>query len=781
MKNNITSSIEFLKVLRLLRTLRPLRFISHNLQLKLIITSLFDSISQIINVLIILIVVLFMFSIVGISIFYSSYHDCYTLKEKGHFNLATNSFNNLLDLYEVKNDITSITKFCADKFNGIMDTGPSFKFSNLKSSLITSYVLSTMEGWPDIMNSYRIYSNFYGIYFVSFNLIVAYFFLNLFTGIMFKYFISAYKREQKVSKKDKKAPKYYDFLIQILDAESNYIIWNKPMKGTIKSILREFVDSEIFENFIIIVIILNMILMCISYDGCSEKLTNFLRSFNYLFICIFIIECLLKLFAYGIKPYFHISWNKFDFILVIISIIDWIVAGIDGIDATFLKTFQIIRVLKVLRVSRVIRLVKAFKGLERLIQTVQWSFKALINVLALIIIIYCIFALVGCYLYDGDKYEKFKDKFTYINEYYNMDNFYYSYLLIFRCATGENWHSIMMEMAYREDGRGEGYSILFFIISNFITGIILSNLLLMVILQQYDEFRDKKYNPIDKFNSFLTDFNNAWNKFSTEEDEGFRIKKNLVSQFILEFNWKKLYFPEKGKIEHIKKYVNDLELIYDYEDCAYYHDVIFKILYMQMGSQIERNNPENNLIFKTEKNLQKEIKNIINNYICKKRGTNNPKQKNTFIPFNPLTAHLYYKLSFLYLKTFINYYKENSVFLQNSELLNSQIEYSEHSEDEEEENESVSISKDKSNSSSSYKNSIKEGSSISESKNFNSNEDNIDENSSNKESSKTTPVNGNENNNNEEKSKSSKSSNGKSNNKDNNKQDNKENKENEEI
>ena len=26
----------------------------------------------------------------------------------------------------------------------------------------------------------------------------------------------------------------------------------------------------------IIVIILNMILMCVSYDGCSEKLTNFL-------------------------------------------------------------------------------------------------------------------------------------------------------------------------------------------------------------------------------------------------------------------------------------------------------------------------------------------------------------------------------------------------------------------------------------------------------------------------------------------------------------------------
>ena len=34
------SSVEFLKIMRLLRTLRPLRFISHNDNLKLIITSL---------------------------------------------------------------------------------------------------------------------------------------------------------------------------------------------------------------------------------------------------------------------------------------------------------------------------------------------------------------------------------------------------------------------------------------------------------------------------------------------------------------------------------------------------------------------------------------------------------------------------------------------------------------------------------------------------------------------------------------------------------------------
>ena len=60
-----TSSLQFLKVFRLLRTLRPLRFISYNMQLKLIITSLFESILSICISLFIVIVIFYIFSIVG--------------------------------------------------------------------------------------------------------------------------------------------------------------------------------------------------------------------------------------------------------------------------------------------------------------------------------------------------------------------------------------------------------------------------------------------------------------------------------------------------------------------------------------------------------------------------------------------------------------------------------------------------------------------------------------------------------------------------------------------
>ena len=666
---NANSSVQFLKVIRLLRTLRPLRFISHNVQLKLIITSLFDSFFSICNALFIVLVVYYMFSIVGISLFYSNMHNCYILNSEGYFDLAIGSFNDILIDYEVPNDMVSISNFCSKKYNGIMDTGPSFKFSNIAQSIITSYVLSTMEGWPDIMYSYTIYNDYYGIFFIVFNLVVAYFFLNLFTGIMFNYFNVAYKKEQKIAEDDKKAPKYLDFLTQIVDAETHYVVWKKPIEGTYAYILREFADSSLLDNFIMIAIFLNMIFMALNFEGSSSGYNTFLTIVNYVFTGIFIAECIIKLLAYGIVPYFHSGWNRFDFFVVVASILDLVVANIDGVDASFLKSFQIIRVLRVMRITRALRLIKSLKGLEKMIQTLSWSLSALANVLLLMLIIFCIFAILGCYFYDTITYEEYKDGFVYVNEYYNMDNFYYSFLLVFRCATGENWNNIMIEYAFANtDKVSEVSAYIYFIVSNFADSIIMLNLFLMVTLQQYDEFTNKNYNPIEKFESFLLDFNNAWNKFSNDEDEGFRIKKTYVTQFFLDFNWKKLNFPEQGKMEHIKKYVTELKLRTDDEDYVYYHDVIYKIIFRQMGSLIERNNRDNETIFKKEAKVQKKIKKMINNYIHKKSKNKSQKQKHILInTYNPLTSHLYFKISYNYIKRFVICYKENQELLQNME------------------------------------------------------------------------------------------------------------------
>ena len=115
---------------------------------------------------------------------------------------------------------------------------------------------------------------------------------------MFKYFNEAYKREQKLDSNDKKAGKYYDFLTQIMSARSDYIIWKKPVKGTIKYYLREIVDSEYFENAMLGVILFNFLILCLTYENCPYKFNIFLKVNNKIIAVLFTIECLLKLSAY---------------------------------------------------------------------------------------------------------------------------------------------------------------------------------------------------------------------------------------------------------------------------------------------------------------------------------------------------------------------------------------------------------------------------------------------------------------------------------------------------
>ena len=141
--------------------------------------------------------------------------------------------------------------------------------------------------------------------------------------------------------------------------------------------------------------------MALNYEGSSPGYNLFLTIVNYIFTGIFILECIIKLLGYGFRPYFHSSWNKFDFFVVIASLVDLAVANVEGFDASFLKSFQIIRVLRVLRITRALRLIKSLKGLEQLIQTLSWSLSALANVLLLMLIFFCIFAILGCYFYDS--------------------------------------------------------------------------------------------------------------------------------------------------------------------------------------------------------------------------------------------------------------------------------------------------------------------------------------------------------------------------------------------
>lgn len=265
---------------------------------------------------------------------------------------------------------------------------------------------------------------------------------------MFDSFNKAWTKEKKKGIADNAdTEKYWDYLSQIEGSKPEWESFKVPEKG-IQKALYLVATSKYLENTIMAVIILNMITMAMSYDGSSPFYNNILDKVGLCFTAIFIAECIIKLLAFNIQGYFYYTWNRFDFFVVASSIVDLVVTNTTSANSTFLKSFQIIRVLRVLRVTRVLRLVKSLKGLEALIQTLRWSMTALGNVFILMFLVFCIFSIMGCYLYDGVTFAQYSSNFQNVNEYYNLDNFYNSFLLCFRQLTGENWPVIMLELAF---------------------------------------------------------------------------------------------------------------------------------------------------------------------------------------------------------------------------------------------------------------------------------------------------------------------------------------------
>mmetsp|Transcript_17671 Transcript_17671/g.12722 ORF Transcript_17671/g.12722 Transcript_17671/m.12722 type:complete len:170 (-) Transcript_17671:2159-2668(-) len=118
--------IPAIKVLRLLRTLRPLRFISHNVALKMIVAALMESVSSIFNVMIVVMVVWLMFAIFGINLFSGKFFYCSINKYKHHTEPACIEAGGEWNRYDSN-------------------------FDNIGQAMLTLFIVSSLEGWPDIM------------------------------------------------------------------------------------------------------------------------------------------------------------------------------------------------------------------------------------------------------------------------------------------------------------------------------------------------------------------------------------------------------------------------------------------------------------------------------------------------------------------------------------------------------------------------------------------------------------------------------------------------------
>ncbi|XP_076324934.1 voltage-dependent T-type calcium channel subunit alpha-1H-like isoform X2 [Tachypleus tridentatus] len=416
-----------LRVFRLLRSLRPLRVINRAPGLKLVVQTLLSSLRPIGNIVLICCTFFIIFGILGVQLFKGKLYYC--------------------DGPNVKN-VRNKTECLADPRNEWVNR--KYNFDNLGQALMALFVLSSKDGWVNIMYTgldavdvdqqpIENYNEWRLIYFISFLLLVAFFVLNMFVGVVVENFhrcreeqekeekaLRAEKRARKLEKKRRKMrePPYY-------------INFSK-----LRLFTNNIVTSKYFDLAIAAVIGLNVVTMAMEFYMMPTELVYALKIFNYFFTAVFILEAIMKVVALGFRRYLIDKWNQLDIIIVILSVVGIFLEEMESKIIPINPT--IIRVMRVLRIARVLKLLKMAKGIRALLDTVMQALPQVGNLGLLFFLLFFIFAALGVELFGR---LECNDKFPCqgLGEHAHFHNFGMAFLTLFRIATGDNWNGIMKD------------------------------------------------------------------------------------------------------------------------------------------------------------------------------------------------------------------------------------------------------------------------------------------------------------------------------------------------
>ncbi|XP_047656747.1 voltage-dependent P/Q-type calcium channel subunit alpha-1A isoform X24 [Tachysurus fulvidraco] len=473
--------ISTIKSLRVLRVLRPLKTIKRLPKLKAVFDCVVNSLKNVLNILIVYMLFMFIFAVVAVQLFKGKFFYC-TDESKEFERDCRGEYL----VYERDNEVKA-QKREWKKYD--------FHYDNVLWALLTLFTVSTGEGWPQVLKhsvdatyenqgpspGYRMeMSIFYVVYFVVF----PFFFVNIFVALIIITFQEQGDKMMEDYSLEKNERACIDFAIN-----AKPLTRHMPQnKQTFQYRMWEFVVSPPFEYTIMAMIALNTIVLMMKYDGASDVYEKMLANLNIVFTSLFSLECLLKIIAFGALNYFKDAWNIFDCVTVLGSITDILVTELgmnNFINLSFLRLFRAARLIKLLRQGETIRI---------LLWTFVQSFKALPYVCLLIAMLFFIYAIIGMQLFGNIAIEEDKD--SSINQHNNFRTFFQALLLLFRSATGEAWHDIMLSClggkgcdplsGNMEPECGSEFAYLYFVSFIFLCSFLMLNLFVAVIMDNFE-------------------------------------------------------------------------------------------------------------------------------------------------------------------------------------------------------------------------------------------------------------------------------------------------------
>ncbi|XP_049817444.1 voltage-dependent T-type calcium channel subunit alpha-1H-like isoform X2 [Aethina tumida] len=469
-----------LRVFRLLRSLRPLRVINRAPGLKLVVQTLLSSLRPIGNIVLICCTFFIIFGILGVQLFKGTFYRC------------------------VGDNVTHIhtKEECDRQSPKLVWENQKYNFDDLGQALMSLFVLSSRDGWVNIMyngldavgiNQQPIvnYSEWRLLYFISFILLVGFFVLNMFVGVVVENFHRC-REEQEKEERIRRAAK------RALQLEKRRRKMNEPPYyinyGPRRLFIHKIVTSKYFDLAIAMVIGLNVITMATEKYNMPIPMEYALKIFNYFFTAVFILEGIMKLVALGLKLYVKDKWNVLDVFIVVLSVVGIVLEELKSNIIPINPT--VLRVMRVMRIARVLKLLKMAKGIRALLDTVMQALPQVGNLGLLFFLLFFIFAALGVELFG--RLDCTYNLCQGLGEHAHFENFGMAFLTLFRVATGDNWNGIMKDTLHDEKCDDKSDCVknccispiiapIFFVIFVLMAQFVLVNVVVAVLMKHLEE------------------------------------------------------------------------------------------------------------------------------------------------------------------------------------------------------------------------------------------------------------------------------------------------------
>ena len=174
--------------------------------------------------------------------------------------------------------------------------------------------------------------------------------------------------------------------------------------------LRPLVESKGFTYLSLTFLVLNVVVMCMPYEGQSAEYEKLTEALAFVFTLAFTLETALRAMGLGFTEFWQDTWHQFDTFLVVVSTPDLVITMLVSVgiiklndtDAFSVVYFRVLRILRMARVLRMLRMMRYWQGLNRIVTCLLSVGRPLTNATLLLFVMMTVFALMGMQLFGGE-------------------------------------------------------------------------------------------------------------------------------------------------------------------------------------------------------------------------------------------------------------------------------------------------------------------------------------------------------------------------------------------